>query len=58
MQLYPKILRKIVFVPAVTRKRQVAPERLLQTQSVFWRFLVISGFLVGTSFFVRCYRLE
>jgi len=41
MQPYPKILRKLCLC-AATRKRQVAPERLLQTRSAFTKSVMVS----------------
>jgi len=35
MQAYPKSSEKCVYALAATSKRQVAPERLLQTHSTF-----------------------
>ena len=42
MQPKPKILRKIMCVLAATRKREVAPERLLQTYSALGDSVMVS----------------
>jgi len=57
MQAKPKILRKLrlCHVLAATRKRQVAPERLLQTHSTFSKSVMVC---MGVSNLERMARID